>query len=138
VGDAWIAAAVGTGAWSYDDNLDRVPESAAVARRLVAEALADWGLHHLLDETVVVMTELVSNAVDHATGEGMRVTVRLFSDRRVQVAVLDRDPTRPRPRSSSSDAERGRGLLLVAALSDRWGVDMLAGGKRVWAELGAR
>jgi anti-sigma regulatory factor (Ser/Thr protein kinase) len=83
------------------------------------------------------VTELVSNAITHACGEGMRVTVVSLSECRVRVAVIDQDRTRPQLKPPTPDRERGRGLLLVHALSDTWGVELLPGGKRVWAELKA-
>src|SRR4051812_37753458 len=54
-----------TGHPGYSETLDRVPESAAVARRLVRTALTAWGLEDLIEDATLVITELVSNAVDH-------------------------------------------------------------------------
>jgi anti-sigma regulatory factor (Ser/Thr protein kinase) len=122
---------------AYAENFERVPESAAAARRLVSRALEVWDLPQLADSAVLIMAELVSNTVRHAQGEGMRVHVMLVTDRRVRVSVLDRDSTRPQMRNQESDddEEGGRGLYIVDAESVSWGVDLLPGGKRVWADL---
>jgi anti-sigma regulatory factor (Ser/Thr protein kinase) len=114
--------------------LARTPESAAAARRLVVRALAVWDLPELADAAALVVSELVSNAVRHASGARMRVTVARVDERRVRVAVLDGDRTRPRVRCPGPGGERGRGLLIVAAEAVAWGADLLPGGKCVWAD----
>lgn len=121
----------------YAENFERVPESAAAARHLVSGALAAWRLEELADTATLVVTELVSNAVRHATGEGMRVGVMRIGGQRVRVAVLDRSRDRPQVQAPDPDAVRGRGLCIVSAESAQWGVDVLPGGKRVWADLEA-
>jgi anti-sigma regulatory factor (Ser/Thr protein kinase) len=123
----------------YAENYERVPEAAASARHLAGLALGVWHLPQLADTAALVLTELVSNAVRHASGEGMRVTIIRLDARCVRVSVLDRDCTRPQMRTPDPDTEGvgGRGLLLVEALSASWGVDVLPGGKRVWADLEA-
>ncbi|MFE5596687.1 ATP-binding protein [Streptomyces sp. NPDC056549] len=118
------------------------PESVGVARRLVAAVLDRWGLSELTDPAVLIVSELVTNAIVHAgartCGASIRVVVSRAEDDRVQLAVtdLDRRPltlvgeTRP-------DQESGRGLALVAALSEDWGVNPRHWGKQVWAVLAA-
>jgi two-component sensor histidine kinase len=121
----------------FAENMERVPESAAAARQLVTDALGAWDLVQLTDTAALVLSELVSNAVNHARGEGMRVSVIRRADRRVRLSVIDRDRTRPQVRPMTPDGEGGRGLVLVNAVSAVWGVDLLPGGKRVWADLEA-
>ena len=53
----------------------------------------------------------------------------------VRVEVCDGSAIVPAVRQPVADAEHGRGLLIVEALSLRWGVDRTAGGKRVWVEV---
>jgi anti-sigma regulatory factor (Ser/Thr protein kinase) len=119
----------------YAENYERIPESARRARHLVLDALAAWSMPHLGDAATLVLSELVSNAVRHAKGEGMRVNVTRLTGRRVRLSVLDQDSTRPQMQEPDPAGERGRGLLLVDAESVRWGVELLPGGKRVWAEV---
>lgn len=107
--------------------------SAAVARKLTAERCLEWGTASMCSDLALVVTELVANAVRHA---GTDITVRLsrLGDG-VRVEVAD-GSTRPlRPRSSTMSDEGGRGLLLVDALSTRYGVEADRDGKLVWAEL---
>lgn len=124
-----------TGPAAYARDFERVPESAAAARRLLVRALELWGLPQLADTATLVLSELVSNAVRHASGEGMRVNVTRVGARRVRVSVFDRDTTRPRVQDQDPGAERGRGLFIVSAAAASWGVELLPGGKNVWAEL---
>jgi two-component sensor histidine kinase len=104
-------------------------------------ALAAWGLVDDAETAALVMSELVANAVRHAGGPKIRMTVNRPAENRVYVAVLDREPRRlPELRTPSADAVQGRGLLLVEAVADRWGYDFMGTGvqpwgKRVWAEL---
>jgi anti-sigma regulatory factor (Ser/Thr protein kinase) len=121
----------------FAENFERVPEAAADARHLVRKALEVWHMLQLADTATLVLTELVSNAIRHAQGEGMRVNVARLTEQRVRVSVLDWDCTRPRIQEPDPVAERGRGLFIVETESVTWGVDMLPGGKRVWAELEA-
>lgn len=109
--------------------------SSARARRVVGDAASAWGLAaDVIDDAALVVTELVSNAVDHATGPvGLTVT-RTASGMRIEVS--DRSSTLPQPRPVQVDSARGRGLIIVAALSRVWGADLTADGKVVWAELG--
>ena len=118
-------------------SFERTPDAASAARNLVRDVLLSWDLEQLSDCAVLVVTELVSNAVRHAKGDALRVTVVRHSHQQVRVCVIDKDRTRPRFRPGSLDEESGRGLLLVEAMSSVWGVDVLAGGKRVWAVLEA-
>lgn len=116
-------------------SMARVPQSARTARVLVAAALKGWGLLQLADDAELVVAELVSNAVTHASGPGMRVSVVRVTGQRIRVSVIDPDRTLPQARPFDVERERGRGLLLVEAISCRWGVQLLRGGKAVWAEL---
>ncbi|MGW7555194.1 ATP-binding protein [Streptomyces rimosus] len=123
------------GAPPYSRSVPRTAESAAVARHLVRVALDAWDLHQLTEDAMLVMSELVSNAVRHARGSCLRVTVTRAAHHRVRVAVIDKDRTYPYRKTVSTDSPSGRGLHLVAAVSDGWGVDLLPWGKRVWAEV---
>lgn len=125
-----------TGHPGYSEVLPRVPESAEVARRLVRTALAAWGQEALIEDAALVITELVSNAVDHARLSMIRVIVARPSDTLIRVGVVDRTRGVPLMRTDSNgDNTRGRGLLLVDAYTDQWGTDLYPWGKQVWGEL---
>lgn len=122
---------------TYSQTLPRTARSASVSRRAVTTVLAAWSLPQLTDSAIVVVTELVSNAADHASGPSIRVTFTRISPCSVRVAVIDMDSARPSPRTAAPGDERGRGLALVETMSKGWGVDRLPWGKRVWADLEA-
>ncbi|MEU5310518.1 ATP-binding protein [Streptomyces sp. NPDC021562] len=84
-------------------------------------------------------TELLTNVIDHV-GEGTPVTVRVTggqtSRNHVRIEVTDPDPrVLPLLPSAAETDESGRGLTLLTALTDRWGMDQHPGGKTVWCEL---
>lgn len=129
--------------------LAALPTAPGVARAFVAGAVRAWRLPGECAQTAeLLVSELVTNAVKQ-TGrvEGsptpgpteyvaiVRVRVRLVRDV-VRIEVWDNDQTRPEPAEQSPDAESGRGLFLVEALSQRWGVfTSSVSGKVVWCEV---
>lgn len=114
--------------------LPATPGSSARARQVVAEAASAWGLSEdAAEDAALVVTELVSNAVDHAEGSVGLTVSRTDSGLRIEVA--DNSPTPPEQKPIQVDSARGRGLIIVAALSTSWGTEPRAGGKVVWAEL---
>jgi len=122
------------------------PTAAAAARRFVRDTLQEWLVpgvsgagHELVDDAVLLTSELVTNAVLHA-GTPVQVTCRLAATS-VEVMVSDGHPARLVPESAHTErrpAERtgGRGLLLPAALASEWGVTYGRTAKAVWFRLG--
>lgn len=124
------------GAGQRADVLELAPEqeSARLARSFVSGRLHDWGNTGVVDAAVLLVSELVTNAVLH-TGQPLRLNISL-SPAALTVAVTDLDPTPPRMNLSvDTMSEGGRGLLMVDLLASRWGVEAQATGKRVWFEL---
>ncbi|MFB7273930.1 ATP-binding protein [Streptomyces sp. NPDC056244] len=114
------------------------PRCVALARMELRKALADWGLSALEDSAVLILSELFSNASLHArvTPEQVIETHYFRSSGGLRIEVHDGSPDRPQPRTPDPEASDGRGLLLVEALADEWGVADRAGpGKMVWASL---
>lgn len=122
---------------SMDIRLDLPAGVTAIARArdLASHVLRDWGFHdhNWLDDAVLVVTELVANAVRHAGG-CRAVTLRARDDR-VTISAVDTSPVHPRPRRP--DNTGGYGLHIVEALTTRWGVEDHQDGKHVWADLAA-
>ncbi len=122
------------------------PTAAAAARRFVRDTLQAWVVtgaaadgHGLVDDAVLLTSELVTNAVVHA-GTPVQVTCRV-ADGAVEVVVQDGHPARLVPEAAEGEpgpAERtgGRGLLLPAALASAWGVAYGRTSKAVWFRLG--
>jgi serine/threonine-protein kinase RsbW len=102
------------------------------------KTLASWGLTEIADSAVLVLSELCTNAVRHArVPPGRQIETRfLRTDAGVRIEVHDAAAGSPELRMPDPDSSDGRGLLLVAALADVWGVAPRDGiGKVVWAEI---
>ncbi|MEU3097866.1 ATP-binding SpoIIE family protein phosphatase [Streptomyces sp. NPDC006967] len=129
------------------------PLAPGSARALLRKTLTEWaelalpGAEHLTgrlgDDVTLIASELVTNAVVHA-GTEVRLTCRLEQETgALVIEVADHHPSRA-PRGGEPEAppvqdapEYGRGLRLVAALSDSWGITYRPGTKTVWARLPA-
>jgi anti-sigma regulatory factor (Ser/Thr protein kinase) len=116
--------------------LSPTPRGARLARLLATEQLRSWGLPS--DRAAHIVAELAANAITHGRvpGRDFRLMLYVVADT-LRIEVTDtRGDRLPRAQHPATDAESGRGLLLVDALADRWGV---APGPRprktVWAEL---
>ncbi|MEU1786492.1 ATP-binding protein [Streptomyces sparsogenes] len=119
--------------------LPALSTSVAEARRLVVLRLCSWGAgQEMCDNAELVVSELFTNAVRHTSSEEVRCMMQLRGKRlRLEVADQGCARTEPQARSVSVDQEGGRGLMLVEALSEAWGVRPDAGGtgRAVWAYL---
>jgi CheY-like chemotaxis protein len=114
--------------------LPRELTSVRLARRFVAERLAEWGIEELLDDALLVTSELAANAITHAES-ACRIRISRTPSS-VRIDVIDAGSGTPEPQPPSSTSEHGRGLHLVDALTSAWGLDDIPGdGKVVWAEL---
>jgi len=109
---------------------DASPESAALTRGFTAGVLEGAGWREQVDTAVLLVSELVTNAVRHAGGPCALVVT--FGDDVVELCVEDGQPEAPRPREARLLDESGRGFLLVGALADGWGVRAIPGGKATW------
>ena len=111
-------------------------QAAGLARRAMRDALVFWRLGHLEETAVLLVSELVGNAVRHARTDGVAVELRLETTGTwLRIEVLDADPRPPLPRTPADLDESGFGFVLIEALADKWGVRETAVGKAVWAEL---
>jgi anti-sigma regulatory factor (Ser/Thr protein kinase) len=112
----------------------RVPQAVGHARRYTRRVLRAWGVEAEADAVLLVVSELVTNALVHTDGK-VRLDLTLLADR-LRVAVADASPRTPRkPPSIGWEATGGRGILLVEAMSSAWGTVPVSGGKQVWAEV---
>ncbi|MEU6356797.1 ATP-binding protein [Streptomyces sp. NPDC047072] len=112
------------------------PEGVGALRRIMRLHLGIWGLHDISDQAQLCVSELVSNVINHV-GAGTPATLKVsMNGTRVRIEVHDPD-TRALPTllDATPDAEFGRGMALVGAVSDRWGVQLQADRKVTWCEL---
>jgi hypothetical protein len=114
-------------------SFEPVVDAPRAARHFLVETLRCWGHHDLIDRAALAVTELATNAVLHARSA---FTVVVASGTgMVKVSVRDDSPVPPRLSLGAPLAQSGRGVALVAAVANRWGTDVLAQGKVVWAEI---
>nr|WP_119590569.1 PAS domain S-box protein [Streptomyces scabiei] len=115
---------------SVTTDLPAVPSSVPEGRAFLTKALASWEVAEPADHALLLLSETLTNAVQHAEGPvGLRVC-RTATD--LTVEVSDSSPQLPQPRLAAEDEESGRGLHLVRALSDNWGVRPTDDGKTTW------
>jgi anti-sigma regulatory factor (Ser/Thr protein kinase) len=111
--------------------LDAAETAAGQARRTVRAQLGEWGVPAgLVDDLVLVTSELVTNAFVHARPP---IDLRIRrSEHEIVLEVQDRALLRPRRRRPEDDDEHGRGLNIVEAIAHDWGTRTSESGKTVW------
>ena len=118
------------------------PSSVACARLCTRTTLAAWGIANVLDDAELVVSELVTNAVNATLDNPGVENVALYlaaDEKRVFMLVWDGGDDEPQPKSHDDEAVGGRGLQIVDALTDRWGSCKADhGGKVVWVILNSR
>jgi anti-sigma regulatory factor (Ser/Thr protein kinase) len=132
-----VRTAMGERTWSVV--VPHHPRGARVARHRLASALAGLVTAQRIADAAAIAAELVGNAVRHAAplpGGCIRVAWRLLAGGQLIIRVCDGGSSdAPTLRSAGPEAMDGRGLAIVSALSDRWGVDRDSFSQCVWAEL---
>jgi anti-sigma regulatory factor (Ser/Thr protein kinase) len=133
---------------TFAQQLTLAPHPAAVpwVRRLAGQVLREWGLEELTDTALLLVSELVTNAVRASsdgdwTAAGSRdaspevaLTLRLTASRLV-IAVWDGRPDPAVRQRPDATTDSGRGLMIVEALAGAWGQRAVDGGKEVWCEV---
>ncbi|MET9297411.1 ATP-binding protein [Streptomyces sp. NPDC003077] len=104
-------------------------------RRFGTAQLRRWNLSHLTETAELLISELVTNAVVHGKGPDVCVSLAHAAGR-LHIEVTDGSPHPPHLHHPGPDEEHGRGLLLVQALSHRWGTS--EDGRQTWCTLLAR
>lgn len=114
--------------------LEPNPSDVALARRSLIAHCQRWDCDHLVEDGQLIVSELVTNAFVHSAS---RCELRFaYANGVLRIEASDGGEGAPDPRAAGLHDENGRGLLIVSALADAWGVEPLpAGGKVVWAEL---
>ena len=123
--------------------LAAMPSAVPWARRVLRHMLQEWQMESMADTSALLVSELVTNAVEASAGRNGRdqgklpmigLTIRLTATSLV-LEVWDSSTLRPVPQGADVARDRGRGLLLIDALADSWGHRAADGGKVVWCEL---
>ncbi len=116
-----------------------VPRPVARARAFTAEALGDWSWAappdpDLAEDVVLLVAELVGNAMLHAGGP-LELVLDATPDR-LRIEVSDTSEVLPTLRTPHRPGlPGGHGLYIVQRTADRWGADLHAQGKSIWAEI---
>ncbi|MFD3611051.1 SpoIIE family protein phosphatase [Streptomyces atroolivaceus] len=113
------------------------PQGLSEARSIVRQALTEWDLAGLADDAELVTGELLVNVLLHTEG-GAVLTLEVLPEpvRRIRLSVQDRSSVWPRRRTPGETSTSGRGLLLLDAVAERWGIEPRGEGKAVWCEIG--
>ncbi|MFR9795290.1 SpoIIE family protein phosphatase [Streptomyces sp. MS06] len=107
------------------------PAALHQVRADLSARLVEWQLEDLVDTTELIVSELITNAMNHAVGP---IKMRLIRDHTLTCEVSDHSSTSPHLRYAATMDEGGRGLFLVAQCSERWGTRYTDDGKVIWAE----
>lgn len=114
-------------------DVEHSPYGPSQARAAVAACAKELGLQEVCDDVVLLVSEMVTNAIRYAVPP-VRLEIQA-GERDVVVAVRDGSPQPPAPRPAGEEAEGGRGMLLVDLLTTDHGVRVDPPGKAVWARL---
>jgi anti-sigma regulatory factor (Ser/Thr protein kinase) len=116
-----------------------LPTAPACARAHTDAVLHEWGLAHLTDDAVLLVSEMITNACDASViwPDKPPIALRLSADdTRLRIEVWDHSPDDPELVNADAGSEIGRGLTIIDALAARWGIQRHAYAlKAVWAEL---
>jgi anti-sigma regulatory factor (Ser/Thr protein kinase) len=109
------------------------PRAARHARQFISGVLLEWDLAEQRETIVLLVSEVVTNALSHTNGE-VDLTMRRLPGR-LRVEVSDEAAAAPHINGGGLLDESGRGVPLLGGFSDRWGTLPRGGGKVVWFEL---
>ena len=118
-------------------DIPATPHGIAAARHVVSALLPGWELPELSADAEILVSELVTNAYQHAPRTDS-VELELELERRangVRIALADGTSIRPLIQELSNERQTGRGMEIVAAIATAWGAEDHHGGKRVWVDL---
>ena len=119
-----------------------LPTAVSCARLHAVHVLHEWGLRRLAEDAALIVSELITNAIDASIvlPERPPVSLRLLAtEKSLVIEAWDQSPLDLEPHEADPDAECGRGLTVVAALADRWGCERTGHRRKVvWAAMEIR
>lgn len=118
-----------------EERFDPTPGSVGQARRFLQRTLGAWESDDLGWTASLLLSELATNAVLHAGGDGFQVGLELLPDGTLRMEITDGSVRPPRQRDYGTSATTGRGVALVDQLARDWGVQQRPGGKTIWCEV---
>jgi anti-sigma regulatory factor (Ser/Thr protein kinase) len=116
-----------------------LPTAVSCARLHAVHVLHEWGLSDHAEDAALIVSELITNAIDASVvlPERPPVALRLLAtETSLVIEAWDQSPLDLEPREAGDSDECGRGLAVVAALSTRWCCERTGYRRKVvWAEL---
>lgn len=112
--------------------LPPVPMAATLAREFVRRCSSGLQPPDVIESIVLCVSELVTNAIDHAVPPFQLTVMR--APQRVRIEVADASVRLPVLRTADAGSERGRGIFILERVATSWGVVPTRAGKTVWAE----
>jgi anti-sigma regulatory factor (Ser/Thr protein kinase) len=116
--------------WTYGLSIPHDPRAVRVVRATFRSILAAARLNCIVDTVELLVSEVVTNAYRHSAMDAYVSMERTPDDFRV--TVWDHEPDGPTTRCPADGDEHGRGLGIVEACADQWGVRRSPHGKAVW------
>ncbi|MCX4905686.1 ATP-binding protein [Streptomyces sp. NBC_00878] len=116
--------------WTYGMSIPHDPRAVGVVRATIRSILAAAKLNCIVDTVELLVSEVVTNAYRHSSMEAYVSMERTLEDFRV--TVWDHGPGTPTPSTPANGDECGRGLGIIEACADEWGVRDYPYGKAVW------
>ncbi|MER6528423.1 ATP-binding protein [Streptomyces sp. NPDC001508] len=112
------------------------PNEVPALRRIIRQHLGHWGLIGMVEPAQLCVSELATNVIKHV-GFGVSATLAVsMAGTNLRLEVQDPFANQlPMAVQSDDHAEDGRGLTLIDAVSERWGVRLISEGKAIWCEL---
>lgn len=122
---------------SLSASFELLPRRSSVptARHVLLELLRGWEVPHDHDDAGLLVTELVSNVIDHVRGQATLTVEVDSSGEWLRIGVVDGSAVPPVVQELDHDRPRGRGLRMLQLIASRWGSEEVGDGKRIWFEL---
>jgi anti-sigma regulatory factor (Ser/Thr protein kinase) len=127
--------------WPHVSFLELAALTTAVpcGRLHARHVLWEWRLAHLAQDAELLVSEMLSNAIKASrppAGTGLVALRLLANHQQLLIEIWDHNPDGPPPRQAGPESESGRGLTVIEALSDRWGLTRVHPNlKVIWCEL---
>lgn len=123
------------GQWRAAADIPATQRGPATARHVVRGLLEGWHLGELAPDASLVVSELVSNAVEHAPSTHSFELELLCDADRLRITLADGSSIKPVIAALDNERPRGRGMRIVDELAADWGAEEFRDGKRVWVDL---
>jgi anti-sigma regulatory factor (Ser/Thr protein kinase) len=123
------------GQWRVSADIPVTVHGPAAARHIVDAVMRGWRLEPISPDAQLVVSELVTTAVQHAPGRTSVELELVRHDDSLRISLAGGSSIKPIVQDLGHSRRRGRGMRIVEALTTRWGADDQLRGKRVWVDI---